>query len=121
MPNMKHEIETPGLVIGLWNIPNLSEVTADEDGIRIGAMCTVHDLGEHELINAKLPSLAEACRQIAGPQLRRMGTIGGNVCLDTRCVYINLLARSAGLLSQKRRRRLPRRRRRQTLCGGRQQ
>lgn len=89
MPNMKHEIETPGLVIGLWNIPNLSEVTADEDGIRIGAMCTIHDLGEHELINAKLPSLAEACRQIAGPQLRRMGTIGGNVCLDTRCVYIN--------------------------------
>ena len=89
MPNMKHEIETPKVVIGLWNIPNLSSVISDDQGIRIGAMNTVHDLGNHELINTKLPSLAEACRQIAGPQLRRMGTIGGNVCLDTRCVYIN--------------------------------
>ena len=38
---------------------------------------------------ARLPALADACAQIAGPQLRRMGTLGGNLCLDTRCVYVN--------------------------------
>ena len=41
------------------------------------------------MIEAQLPALAEACAQIAGPQLRRMGTLGGNLCLDTRCVYVN--------------------------------
>jgi 4-hydroxybenzoyl-CoA reductase subunit beta len=40
-------------------------------------------------LRAHFPSLVEAVSQVAGPQLRRMGTIGGNVCLDTRCVYIN--------------------------------
>ncbi|MEE2900759.1 MAG: FAD binding domain-containing protein [Myxococcota bacterium] len=89
MPNMKHEFETPEVVIGLWKIPGISGVTETEDSIRIGAMTTVHDLGNDPVIAEHCPSLSEACRQIAGPQLRRMGTIGGNVCLDTRCVYIN--------------------------------
>jgi 4-hydroxybenzoyl-CoA reductase subunit beta len=89
MPNMKHEIETPQIVIGLWRIPYLKGVKTEEDGFRIGAMTTLHDLGHDKTIIRELPSLGEACRQIAGPQLRRMGTIGGNVCLDTRCVYIN--------------------------------
>src|SRR6185312_7851562 len=44
---------------------------------------------ENELVKSRLPALSEACVQIAGPQLRRMGTLGGNLCLDTRCVYIN--------------------------------
>src|SRR5437763_6163572 len=52
-------------------------------------MCTVEELGHSEVVKARLPALADACTQIAGPQLRRMGTLGGNLCLDTRCVYIN--------------------------------
>src|SRR5207244_6030984 len=55
----------------------------------LGAMCTVDELARSEVVKARLPALADACGQIAGPQLRRMGTLGGNLCLDTRCVYIN--------------------------------
>ncbi len=89
MPNMKHEITTPDVVVGLWRIPDLVGVTRDGDTLRIGALTTLHDLAKDPLVLEHTPALAEAADQIAGPQLRRMGTIGGNVCLDTRCVYIN--------------------------------
>jgi len=89
MPNMKHEIETPPVVIGLWRLDGLKTVTDEGDVIRIGAMATLDALSKHALVVEHLPSLAEAVAAVAGPQLRRMGTIGGNVCLDTRCVYIN--------------------------------
>lgn len=89
LPNMKHEITTPGLVVGLWRIPGLRGVRREGDTLVVGALTSLHELSEDPLIRAHAPSLAEAAGQIAGPQLRRMGTIGGNVCLDTRCVYIN--------------------------------
>ena len=89
MPNMKHEIETPEVVIGLWGIGNMTGVSEANGEIRIGAMTTLHDLAGHATVASALPSLARAASMVAGPQLRRMGTIGGNVCLDTRCVYIN--------------------------------
>lgn len=89
MPNMKHEIETPDVVIGLWRVRELRGVHDRGDHFDIGPLTTLDALSCDPLVTAHLPSLAEACAQVAGPQLRRMGTIGGNVCLDTRCVYIN--------------------------------
>lgn len=89
MPNMKHAIVTPEVVVGLWRIEGLTGVRVDGDLIRIGALTTLHELGRDPIVTERLPALAEAVSQVAGPQLRRMGTIGGNVCLDTRCVYIN--------------------------------
>lgn len=89
MPNMKHELVTPELVVGLWRIPSLRGVRLTEDALHIGATTTLHELARHPLIGEHLPALADACGAVAGPQLRRMGTIGGNVCLDTRCVYVN--------------------------------
>ena len=89
VPNMKHEITVPDVVVGLWRIPGLKGVREEEGALHIGALTTLHDLSEHPLVQAKLPVLGEAVGMVAGPQLRRMGTIGGNVCLDTRCVYIN--------------------------------
>lgn len=89
MPNMKHEIESPEFVIGLWNIPDIKGICETDEDIRVGATTTIHELAENALIAELFPSLQDACQHIAGPQLRRMGTIGGNVCLDTRCVYIN--------------------------------
>src|SRR5205814_685481 len=64
----------------------LREVEGD---LLLGAMCTVDELARSEVMKARLPALADACSQIAGPQLRRTGTLGGNLCLDTRCVYVN--------------------------------
>lgn len=91
LPNMKHEITTPEVIVGLWRIPELKGVRIDPatNQLRIGATSTLHDLARDPLLLKHTPSLAEALGQVAGPQLRRMGTIGGNVCLDTRCVYIN--------------------------------
>ncbi|MEJ2218123.1 MAG: FAD binding domain-containing protein, partial [Gemmatimonadota bacterium] len=59
------------------------------DHIRIGADETLHDVATHPLVLRHLPSLAQAAGNVAGPQLRNMGTIGGNLCLDTRCTYYN--------------------------------
>jgi 4-hydroxybenzoyl-CoA reductase subunit beta len=89
MPNMKHRIVTPELVVGLWRIEGMRGVRRDGDRIRIGALTTLHALSEDPIVRSDLPALADAAGMVAGPQLRRMGTIGGNVCLDTRCVYIN--------------------------------
>ncbi len=89
MPNMKHEITMPEVVVGLWNIRGLKGVREEDGALKIGALTTLHELAEHQLIRKYLPALAYAASEIAGPQLRRMGTIGGNICLDTRCVYIN--------------------------------
>lgn len=89
LPNMKHEVETPELVISLGRIAELEAVQDEGDHLAIGPRVTLDRLSEHPLIHQHLPALADAVSQVAGPQLRRMGTIGGNVCLDTRCVYIN--------------------------------
>ena len=88
VPNMKHEITVPAHVISLRGL-GLAGIRRDGDTLVLGAMTTVHAVGDDSLVGEHLPALAEACRQIAGPQLRRMGTLGGNVCLDTRCLYIN--------------------------------
>src|SRR5690349_5255937 len=89
VPNMKHEITVPEMVVGLWRIAELKGVRIEGNALCIGATTTLHALSEDPLLDRHLPSLKEACGLVAGPQLRRMGTIGGNVCLDTRCVYIN--------------------------------
>jgi 4-hydroxybenzoyl-CoA reductase subunit beta len=95
VPNMKHEIVTPEVVVGLWRIERMKGVRVDRDAlggrgaIRIGATTTLHTLSRDPILLQHVPALAEALGDVAGPQLRRMGTIGGNVCLDTRCVYIN--------------------------------
>ena len=87
--NMKHEITTPGVLVGLWRLHGLRGVREVGGELRIGALTTLDALAHDPVARRAIPSLTDAVGQVAGPQLRRMGTIGGNVCLDTRCVYIN--------------------------------
>ncbi|MBI2378801.1 MAG: FAD binding domain-containing protein [Deltaproteobacteria bacterium] len=89
LPNMKHELETPEVVVSLQRIDSLREIVEHPGHIELGPLNTLHELSRHPLLSRYFPSLAEACAEVAGPQLRRMGTIGGNVCLDTRCVFVN--------------------------------
>jgi len=89
VPNMKHKLFTPGHLVSLRGLPELGGIELDERGFRIGAAVSLADVAAHAEVAGTLPSLARACRNISGPQLRRMGTIGGNVCLDTRCTYYN--------------------------------
>jgi len=89
VPNMKHRLFTPGHLVALRSLPELTGISVDKGTIRIGAAESLASVSSNELIRESLPSLARACAEISGPQLRRMGTIGGNVCLETRCTYYN--------------------------------
>lgn len=90
VPNLKYGMYDTKHLVALRGLSSELRYVRVEDGeIRLGALCTVDELSRDSVVREKLPALAEACAQIAGPQLRRMGTLGGNLCLDTRCVYIN--------------------------------
>ena len=92
VPNLKYGMyETRHLVAlrGLSRELRYVRVEGTDGEIRLGALCTIDELARDATVRARLPALADACGQIAGPQLRRMGTLGGNLCLDTRCVYVN--------------------------------
>src|SRR5438309_3860788 len=92
VPNLKYGMyETQHLVALRGLSRELRYVRIEEAGgeMRLGALCSIDELARDATVRARLPALAEACAQIAGPQLRRMGTLGGNLCLDTRCVYVN--------------------------------
>ena len=90
MPNLKHELLTPALVVSLSRIPELFGIRAGANGsLVIGAMTTLEEVAVSPLVHAHAPALAQAASLIAGPQLRTMGTLGGNVLLDTRCQWIN--------------------------------
>jgi 4-hydroxybenzoyl-CoA reductase subunit beta len=87
-PNMKRRQQTPRTVISVMRLPELTQITGDgKSGIHIGASVTLTDICEHPLINRDYPVVAHAARTISTPILRNMGTIGGNLLLDTRCNY----------------------------------
>jgi 4-hydroxybenzoyl-CoA reductase subunit beta len=87
-PNMKRRQQTPKTVISVMRVPELNQIIGDgKTGIRIGASVTLTDIVEHPLINRDYPVVAHAARTISTPILRNMGTIGGNLLLDTRCNY----------------------------------
>lgn len=87
-PNMKRRQQTPRTVISVMRVPELNQITGDgKSGIRIGASVTLTDIVEHPLIKRDYPVIAHAARSISTPILRNMGTIGGNLLLDTRCNY----------------------------------
>lgn len=90
VPNMKHGLFTPGHLVSLRGVEELRGIASEEGlGLRIGAVESLDAVARHPDVRAQWPMLAEACARISGPQLRRAGTLGGNVCLDTRCTYYN--------------------------------
>lgn len=90
VPNLKYGMYETRQLVALRGLSRELRYVRDErEGLRLGALCTIDELAASEAVRARAPALADACAQIAGPQLRRMGTLGGNLCLDTRCVYIN--------------------------------
>lgn len=89
-PNMKRRQFTPPVLIGLRAIQSMKIIVGSpEQGMRIGAGVTLSTLANHPLIQRYYPALATAADSVSTPQLRNMGTIGGNLLLDTRCNYYN--------------------------------
>jgi 4-hydroxybenzoyl-CoA reductase subunit beta len=87
-PNMKRRHQTPTQVISLQDVPGLHTVEVLPDGrTAIGAMVTLTELEKHPHLLQHYPGFAHAVREISTPLLRNMGTIGGNLLLDTRCSY----------------------------------
>jgi 4-hydroxybenzoyl-CoA reductase subunit beta len=92
IPNMKHRLFEPGHLVGLKAIEALKGIREENGCLRLGAAETLTEVATHPLVRERFPALAEAAAHVAGPQLRNMGTIGGNLCLDTRCTYYNQTA-----------------------------
>jgi 4-hydroxybenzoyl-CoA reductase subunit beta len=89
VPNMKHRLYTPDHLVALSGLPELRGVEVREGELVIGAAETLDALSRNALVQRHAPSLAQAAGLVAGPQLRNRGTVGGNLCLDTRCTYYN--------------------------------
>ncbi|HWO90131.1 MAG TPA: FAD binding domain-containing protein [Gemmatimonadales bacterium] len=86
VPNMKRRQQRPDLVIGIRRLAELRRI-GNGSGLSIGACVTLAEVAAHPLIAAKYAALAKAAGQVATVHLRAMGTLGGNLCLDTRCNY----------------------------------
>jgi len=83
----KDRAKTPDAVIDLERISELMGIRETADGLEIGAMTTLTEIERSPLIRERYGLLAEAARKVATPQIRNTGTIGGNLCQDTRCWY----------------------------------
>jgi len=91
LTTMKDYITRPTRVVNLKGIRGLDRVEADgKGGLRIGALVTLTQLEEHAIIRRNFPGLAEAANSIATPQIRNLGTVGGNLCQRPRCWYFRL-------------------------------
>jgi len=87
-PNMKRRHQTPATLVGLRKIEPLRGVKGSPArGVWIGPGTTLTDLEESPLVRRHYPGLYQAIHSISTPILRNMGTLGGNICLDTRCNY----------------------------------
>jgi xanthine dehydrogenase YagS FAD-binding subunit len=84
---LKSGVAAAGLVVDLQTVAGLAGITPDKDGLRIGAMARVVELTEDAAIARDFPSLRQAALSLATPQLRNVGTVGGNLCQRPRCWY----------------------------------
>ncbi len=80
-------IAAPERVVDIGGLDDLRGITRDGDALRIGALATLNDVGEHPLVVAHAGALASACLQAASAQIRNRATLGGNVLQRTRCAY----------------------------------
>ena len=90
-PSMKRQLFTPDKLIGLRGLNELQQmvIEGETEGVTLGAGVTLTQIAEHPDLMRRYPVLTQAARMISTPQLRNMGTLGGNLCLDTRCTYYN--------------------------------
>jgi len=86
LPNMKRRQQTPATLIGLRAVSELKRID-DRHGLTLGAGLTLAELVADRRIRESYRGLWQAAAQVATPHLRNMGTLGGNLCLDTRCTY----------------------------------
>ena len=89
IPSMRQHLFAPRFLFDIRGIGELRGIRAKDDGIEIGALTTLTAIERSSDIAHSYPVLHEAAKTVASPVLRNMGTIGGNICLDTRCLWYN--------------------------------
>ena len=77
----------PDVLVDLKAVPGLTPSTERDDGLSVGSLVRLADLERDPLVRERFPALAEAAHAVASPQLRNMGTVGGNLCQEPRCWY----------------------------------
>jgi xanthine dehydrogenase YagS FAD-binding subunit len=95
---MKDYLHTPKRVVNIKNIKELEGIQKSADGLRIGALVTMDELAKNADVHADYKSLADAAAGIPSPQIRHMGTVGGDLCQRPRCWYYR---QGMGLLAMK--------------------
>ena len=88
-PNMKRLQVSPSIVVGLRGLRELSGIRFDGGDLTIGAGTTLTQLIRDSRVQSEFGPLVDAALLISTPLLRHMGTVGGNLCLDTRCHFLN--------------------------------
>jgi 4-hydroxybenzoyl-CoA reductase subunit beta len=89
MPNLRRGIGAPDMLIDLGAIESLKQLRRDGKAWLIGTGVTLQSLASDTAVGLELPVLAQAAAAVAGPSHRNVATLGGNLCLDTRCVFYN--------------------------------
>ena len=87
--NIRRGIVAPPTLIDVNHVAELRAIKADAHALEIGAAVTLSELAAHAEVIRHYPVVAQAAAFIAGPTHRNMGTVGGNRCLDTRCLFYN--------------------------------
>jgi len=89
MVNVRHGIKRPSTLIDISQLDDIIGIDVSDAGVQIGAGVTLAALARHPDIAARYRAVVEAAAQVAGPGHRGLATVGGNLCLDTRCIYYN--------------------------------
>ncbi|HKN31787.1 MAG TPA: FAD binding domain-containing protein [Terriglobales bacterium] len=90
IPSMRQKLFEPQYVLDIRHIPELRGIRPQPgNGVEIGALTTLNIIEHSEFLRQHYPVLTQAAATVASPVLRNMGTIGGNICLDTRCLWYN--------------------------------
>jgi 4-hydroxybenzoyl-CoA reductase subunit beta len=87
--NVRRGIVAPSILIDINGVAEMRGASADAGTLELGAAVTLEQIERHCGILEHYPALAEAAASVAGPTQRNMGTLGGNLCLDTRCIFYN--------------------------------
>ncbi len=89
LPNMRIELETPELVVSLSGIKPADPSEHEDGSLTLDALMPLAELAASDIVKCQFPLLAESAHTVAGNQIREMGTLGGNLCQEVRCLYLN--------------------------------
>ena len=87
--NVRRGIEQPQSLVDLTSITEIQEIIEVDDGVDIGVGVSLNELQDNQIIQEQYHGIAQAAKAVAGPTHQQYGTVGGNLCLDTRCLFYN--------------------------------